>query len=101
MINNFQWHGAGDILWLVPFQVDFRVENAEPLLKNLLGGGAPGGSDRDPAGGTRGRSQSKNREGKRRRESGDGEEGAGNEACSPSISSYLERAKAMVSLHCY
>ncbi|CAL8372779.1 unnamed protein product [Arctogadus glacialis] len=75
-------------------EVDLRVENVEPILKNLLGR-PPRGSEREPAGGTRGHSQSKNGEGKRRREGGEGDDGAGNEACSSSISSYLDRAKAM------
>ena len=82
---------------MFPFQVDLRVENVEPILKNLLGR-PPRGSEREPAGGTRGHSQSKNGEGKRRRDVGEGDDGAGNEACSSSISSYLDRAKAMVRL---
>ncbi|KAJ3594613.1 hypothetical protein NHX12_003920 [Muraenolepis orangiensis] len=78
-------------------EVDLRMENAEPLLKNLFGHPS-GGSERDgTAGGTGGgRSQSKNSGSRRRRESKDSENRGGNQACSSSISGYLDRAKAML-----
>ncbi|KAG7277414.1 hypothetical protein CRUP_033369 [Coryphaenoides rupestris] len=85
-------------------EVDLRMENAEPLLKNLFAGHPSRGSEREAGGGnTGGRSQSRKAGGggrsrrKRRASEDDDEDRGGREACSSSsISSYLDRAKAML-----
>lgn len=76
---------------LFPIQVDVRVENAEPLLRNLFGEQ----THSTAAGESMAAGQSRVRSGRTRRKSDEGQR-AETEKCLSSTKSLVEQAKAMV-----